>query len=681
MQRFISTFLFLIAFFLPEIQANPVKQENSTAELISDVKSIQPGKSFWVCLKLSLTPGWHTYWINPGDTGLATSIDWILPEGFKASPIHWIPPQRLNVGKDVSFGYHNESFHLVEITPIKEISAQPQTITAKANWLVCGDMCGPEAADLSLTLPVRSEEGAAEYSDHQALIQQLKEELSKPFLGKADFEETHGTVKLFIPLKDLNITEIDSVSFFPFENDIIQNSGSSEFAVQEDKLVITLQKASKETLSKVTGVVQINDKTTHKINNFDVSFTPKSFEVTGTYGEDYNIFLVLLFALLGGIILNAMPCVFPILSLKALAIAQKKKSEYQEVRKQGFIYTTGVIFSFLALAFTLITLQLAGHSIGWGFQMQSPYFITFMIYLMTLIGLSLSGVFYLPIFFSRATSRGLSEQKTNDSFLIGILAVLVATPCSAPFMGIAIGYALAQPPLIILIVFIMLGLGFAIPYLCVCLFPFVLKLLPKPGVWMETLKEFLAFPMYATVLWLFWVLVQQTGTRGLITVGSGMVIMAFCLWLWRKLALENRFLRPIVFILFGILSLAPSAYLKEPSTSTVSIEPFSTGLLNKYREEKVPVLVNATAAWCITCKMNELSLKGKKVETLLRENNVHYLEADWTNQNKEITDYLKQFGRSGVPLYVYYPVDKDPIVLPQILTEEGLKKVITRSKP
>lgn len=676
MWYFFRSFLILISLFLGAVYANPVKLEHTSVELISDVKRIQPGKPFWVALKLSMKPGWHTYWINPGDSGFAANIEWTLPEGFIASPIHWLPPSLLKNKNHINFGYNHEAFYLVQITPDKEISAQPQKLIAEANWLICGEVCVPESTELSLTLPVGSEEGQPDYSDHQALIHQLKDELPQQLPIVGEFEAAEDIIYFTLSLAGQDLKEIDSVQLFPFKNGMINNNEDQKFTFENNLLTIIAPNGKATDLDNYEALVQINDKTTNKIHNYQVVFTPNFGVGHHIPGEGLTLLSILAFGFLGGLILNAMPCVFPILSIKALAFAKKKKSELSHIRLQGLIYTLGVVISFLSLAFLLIALKQGGHSIGWGFQMQSPYFITFMIYMTFLIGLSLSGVFYLPIFFGN-TAAGIEENKVKGSFWLGVLAVLVATPCTAPFMGVAIGYALTQSTLIVILVFGTLALGFAVPYLLICLFPVLLKVLPKPGAWMETFKELLAFPMYATVLWLLWVLVQQGGSRALITVGAGLVIMAFCLWLWRKLSPQNRFAKSAIIIAFAGLSLAPITYLESPALKeSIMTEPFSKALLEKYRREKIPVFVNATASWCITCKYNELTLQGQFAESLFKRNGIHYLEADWTNQNAEITDLLESFGRSGVPLYIYYPAGKEPVVLPQLLNEEVLKKTI-----
>lgn len=671
--RFILLFLFC---YTPLAFANPIKLEHTTATLISDVNHIQPGKPFWIALKLTLKPKWHTYWINPGDSGLATTVEWTLPAGFTASPIHWIAPHWLQTKQQVTFGYLNEAFYLVEITPPTAVSAQPQTLTAQANWLACGESCVPESAEITLTLPISSAEGTPDYTKHHALIHQLKDELPQQLKTSSEFSILDETVQFSVLLSKEHAQLIDSVRLFPTKNGLIKYNSPLKFSLENNLLTITAEKGKNPQLNDFEALLQFNDQTTHKTYNYHLIFTQKQVTPALHIQEVLSLLTILAFALLGGFILNAMPCVFPILSIKALTIAKKKKSEFKKIRAQGFMYTVGVIASFLSLAFLLIALKKGGHSIGWGFQMQSPYFVTFMIYLTFLIGLSLSGLFYMPIFFGN-TNAGIEEGRKRDSFLLGILAVLVATPCTAPFMGVAIGYALTQSTFTIIIVFAMLALGFAIPYLMICLFPSLLKLLPKSGPWMETFKEFLAFPMYATVLWLLWVLVQQSGSRALISIGSGLITMAFFLWLWRKLDLQNLVAKIIVLVCFTCFSFFPIAYLEPPVLSkSVQTEPFSKALVEKYQREKIPFFVNVTASWCITCKYNELTLNGASAEGFFNQKKIHYLEADWTNQNTEITDFLEQFGRSGVPLYVYYPANAKAVVLPQLLSFDILKSTI-----
>lgn len=658
-------FILGIMTFITIAGANPVQLEYTKAELLSDVKAIQPGKPFWVVLKLTMRPGWHTYWQNPGDSGLATAIDWQLPQGFKASAINWLPPHRINAGTLTNFGYSNESFHLVEITPAKDISSQPQTLVAKASWLVCEDTCIPEEAELTLTLPVNAESAATDFSEHQALFSQLRSELPKATDIKGQYEVKDKYLNAHIPLEIIGNITINQLELFPNAKDIIRNAAAQEWSVSEGKIKIRVPQGLINAKGDIQALIKINSTEPRAVHSFTLNLVaaPPAAAITK---ETTNIWQVLLFAFLGGLILNAMPCVFPILSLKALGIAQKSHGKSSFVRHEGVLYTFGVLISFAVLSGLLIALKYTGQSVGWGFQMQSPTFVAVMVYLMFLIGLSLSGAFYFPMLFANATTG----KHPSSSFWVGVLAVLVATPCTAPFMGIAVGYALTQSALILALIFLSLGIGFAFPYLLITLFPPILKLLPKPGPWMETFKELLAFPMYATVVWLLWVLTLQAGTRGLILTSFGLVISAFSIWLWQKLRLKNIIAKTLWLVILIAGSAWPLAFLSSTvNENHAPVTAFSLEKLNQLRTEKKAVFVNVTAAWCITCKVNEVILKGQSISDLFKNKDISYLEADWTNQNSEISNYLTSFGRSGVPLYIYYPKSGEPVVLPQLLTE------------
>lgn len=669
MRVFLQT-LFFIFHFITMTQATPLKLENTTAELLSEVKQIKPGKPFWVVLRLTMKPGWHTYWINPGDSGMATQIDWELPAGFQASTIQWLAPQHLPFGRLVNFGYTNDSYHLVQITPPHDLGGTPQTLTAKAQWLVCETTCIPESGDLTLTLPVHTGDGENELSEHQPLIHQLRGELPIEISTSGQVALADSTITLDIKAPELKELTPSSVYFYPQDTGVIKSASPQEWTLKDGKATGTVVHDFNPLPQTLHGILQIHDETKKKIHNYQLTFKEIAPLPTPTVALD-SMGIILLFALLGGIILNAMPCVFPILSLKALSIVKQKDSSY--IRREGFAYTGGVVVSFLLLAGLLIMIQQAGHAIGWGFQMQSPLFVGAMIYLMFVMGLSLSGYFYVP-FIGTISSSDPHQKSLINSFWVGVLAVLVATPCTAPFMGVALGYALSQPMEIVLLVFLALALGFALPYLFLSLFPILFRLLPKPGAWMETLKEFLAFPMYATVVWLLWVLIQQSGSRGFILVGGGLVLTSFSLWLYKHL--QER-LRPIKYLLgtfLIFLSLSPLLYLHEGPAQDFPVMPFSKSTLDELRGQGKPVFVNATAAWCITCKFNELVLKSETITKIMKQKGIVFLEADWTNQDASISNYLKTFGRNGVPLYIFYPSKGEPVILPQLLTESILSE-------
>jgi thiol:disulfide interchange protein DsbD len=657
---------------LTPLWATQATLEYTTVELLSEVESIKPSQPFWLVFKIMMKPGWHTYWKNPGDSGLETQLTWELPEGFSVSPIQWLPPERLSQSTLVSFGYTNEAYHLVQIIPPKDLLEDKYTLSVQANWLVCKEACIPEETKLALILN-RSQENDSLYSQHKPLIDELVSELPEKPDQFGEYQVTGDNVIFYLPAGFLTGRKISEIVFFPEEKGVIQNSTTQHWSVKDNHVVMTIAK-NHTFPDRITGLIQATDAETKTIKSYQLYFG--KVEVAPIkQGLENTLWGVLLLAFLGGFVLNAMPCVFPVLSLKAVTIAKKVHRQPSFVRQQGLLYMVGVIVTFLVLATVLIGIKQSGETVGWGFQMQNPYFIVFMTYLMFFIGLSLSGVVYLPILFGTTQSAIKDETSKWGSFWIGILAVLVATPCTAPFMGVAIGYAMGQPSFIIVLIFLSMAIGFALPYLLISLFPAVLKGLPKPGRWMETFKEFMAFPMYACVAWLLWVLVQQTGSRGLIICLMGLVLMAFSIWIWQRQRQRPSIMKVIIMLVLATLTVAPIAYLQQPP-EIVRVEKFSRQRLQELRAQGRPVFVYGTAAWCITCKVNEVALKSTVVQLLFKDNDIAFLEADWTNQDAEITDYLGSFGRSGVPLYVFYPKTGESQILPQILTEAIIVETI-----
>ncbi len=385
-------------------------------------------------------------------------------------------------------------------------------------------------------------------------------------------------------------------------------------------------------------------------------------------------------ALLGGIILNVMPCVLPILSLKALSLVKKSGHVRTHTAKYGIAYTLGVLLSFFAIALLIITLRQGGEAVGWGFQMQSPAFIGFLIYLLFLVGLNLSGAFYLPVIFGNAGKEITHGNSLRGSFFTGILATLVATPCTAPFMASAVGAALLLPSWAAILVFLTLGLGLALPFLLISIFPGLLKLLPRPGAWMEQFKEFLAFPIYASVVWLLWVLGKQIGIDGVALSLCGLLLIIFIIWLQKVNSRCNIFFR-IFFLVSSLIMLMAIIFSlgKINITNSDSI-PYSASELSRLRGENKAVYVDVTAAWCITCQLNKnVALDTKNTQRAFKDNNVVFMIADWTSKNPEITKFLNSFGYNGVPLNVFYPKDGGtPVVLPQILSEQIVIETISK---
>ncbi len=386
--------------------------------------------------------------------------------------------------------------------------------------------------------------------------------------------------------------------------------------------------------------------------------------------DDKALLLAISLALLGGLVLNLMPCVLPVLSLKALALVKKSGRERAHTARHGVAYTLGILLSFAVIAALLIALQQSGEAVGWGFQMQSPAFVGFLIYLLFLVGLSLSGVFHLPVLLGGVGGNLAGEASLRGSFFTGILATLVATPCTAPFMASAVGAALTMPPWAAMLVFLSLGFGLALPFLLISIFPSTLRFLPKQGAWMVRFKEFLAFPMYGSVIWLLWVLGLQAGIGAVALVLIGLLLLVFALWLQNL-----RFLAIIAAALFAVFSLT---IISPQPTKTEGIA-YSKQALESLRAEGKPVFVDATAAWCITCQVNKkLVLDSAEVQAAFKEKNIVFMVADWTNRNAEITAFLQAFGYNGVPLNVFYPAGGEPIVLPQILSKETVITTITQ---
>ncbi len=384
-----------------------------------------------------------------------------------------------------------------------------------------------------------------------------------------------------------------------------------------------------------------------------------------------TLLITLSLALVGGLILNIMPCVLPILSLKTLALVKKSGHVRKHTAKYGIAYTLGILLSFAAIAALLITLQQGGEAIGWGFQMQSPVFVGFLIYLLFLVGLNLSGVFHLPVLFG-GTSHNINENSLRGSFFTGVLATMVATPCTAPFMASAVGAALSMPPWAAMLIFLTLGFGLALPFLLVSIFPSLLRFLPRPGAWMEKFKEFLAFPMYASVIWLFWVLGKQSGTDGVAIILCGLLLIIFTLWLHKAVG-ECKLLHRLFSIIATIIMLtAMLLYVDRSDKEGMDYVPYSAQTLAKLREEGKAVYVDATAAWCITCQLNKkIAIDTVRTKQAFQDNNVTLMVADWTSKDAEITELLRSFGYNGVPLNIFYPADgSEPIILPQILSED-----------
>ncbi|QDI82915.1 thiol:disulfide interchange protein [Methylorubrum populi] len=659
------------------------------ASLVAESEALVPGGTVMLGLHMAMKPGWHVYWRNPGDSGLPPEMAWRLPEGFTVGAVQWPVPERIPVQTLMNFGYEGAVTLLVPLTvpeSAKESARAGETVrlAGTLSYLVCEEICIPGSAELSLDLPVAS--SAEPASGQAALFARARAAL--PEAAPGPHRTTRAGDRLVLHLDRPGLAGVSGAAFFPYAEGALDNAAPQDLAVDEAGLRLTLTPGDAKTAPEaLAGVLTFTADGTRRAYALgpEPAPTPTASAPAAPEAppapaseETLTLWSAAGLALLGGLLLNLMPCVFPVLSIKVLSLVRQAGESATRVRLHGLAYTAGVLASFLGLAGLLISLKAGGAGIGWGFQLQSPVVVALLAYGLFAMGLSLSGVVHLG-----GGIAGLGDGLTRragyqGSFFTGVLATLVATPCTAPFMGAAVGFALTQSPLRALTVFASLGLGLALPFLMLTLFPQALRLLPRPGAWMDVLKGALAFPVYATVAWLVWVLAQQVGPDGLLAGLTGLVLVALAAWAWERARHAGR-LGTGLSRAAALVALAASLGLvaildSDRATARTALaqgeEAFTQARLDALRAEGRTVFVDMTAAWCITCQVNERTVIARKgVQAAFRAGQVVYLKGDWTNQNPEITRLLERYGRSGVPLYLVYRGQGEAQVLPQILTE------------
>lgn len=676
--------------------ANPVSTEQVTARLVVERLAAAPGTTVELLLVLDIRPGWHTYWRNPGDSGEPPRIDWTLPVGVQAGPLRFTAPEVIPVGPLANFGYSGRALHPVSLAvPAQWPVGAPIPVRAEAHWLVCEEHCIPESAILDLSLPV-AQSPAGPDPEVADLFAAARRGLPLGTLRGATLAHAGETARLEVPLPDALGNPVD-VRFFPSAWGLIDHAADQPWErisrAGGDWIRVHLTRGTASASADPAGLLSLTD----------AEGVTRAFEVLPQRsagnssqppaGTPLGLPLALGFALLGGLILNLMPCVFPVLAIKALGLAGQGGQSTPQRALHGLAYTAGVLFFFSILGAVLLGLRAGGAALGWGFQLQYPPFVAVMSYLFLILGLSLSGAltFGASLMGLAGSSLG-AKQGVGAAFGTGALAVLVAAPCTAPFMGAALGYAMTLPGHRALAILLSLGLGLAAPFLLLSLWPALAARLPRPGPWMELLKQLLAFPLFATAAWLVWVLSVQSGPSGIALVLSGMLLLSFGLWLRERTVLGSRAWARLgsaaaLIVVAGSLWLAwltdgprasgNQAGARSAASGAPPHEPYSPERLATARAQGRPVLVNMTAAWCITCLVNErVALSGQRLAERLADWDVLYLKGDWTNRDPAITAYLAGFGRTGVPLYVLYPGDGEPRVLPQILTPAIVESAI-----
>jgi thiol:disulfide interchange protein/DsbC/DsbD-like thiol-disulfide interchange protein len=692
--------ILLAAPFAAFAQDVPADGPHATVSLIAETKTIAPGQKLHVALVQKIQKGWHTYWVNPGDSGLPTTIDWTLPNGLTAGDILWPTPKRIPFGPLMSYGYEDRVLLPVTVTVPQNLPTGGDiALTGHANWLVCSNVCVPEEADIKLVLPAAAGPAApdpANAADFAAAQAQIPAD--NPFTATATYDKDH--ISLHVATGDAG--KLTDVGFFPLDEGVIDNDAKPEIATGRDGVTVTLKRADDKNkpLPALNGVLAFHDSSTgedsandHGGHAIRIATPAVAGSVAGPASAvapiGFGAFIeAVLLAIAGGIVLNLMPCVLPVLSIKALSLVRHAQSAPREVRMQGLAYAAGVLVSFGIVAGALIVLRAAGAEIGWGFQLQSPIFLTIMIYVLFAVGLSLSGVFTVGDSVAGLGSGLADREGYSGSFFTGALATLVATPCTAPFMAAAIGFAITQPWYISFAVFEAIGVGLALPYVVLAFSPGARRFLPKPGAWMNSFKQVLAFPVYGTAVWLAFVLSAETGSIGVTAALAGLVLIAFAAWLYEAVRHGEGRGRLAGIAVSAIAVIAALVLLEIPDEAGggsasaaesaavaggVAWEPFSQAKLDAAKAAGKPVFVDFTADWCITCKVNErVALTDQAVKDAFAAQGVVTLRGDWTKRDGAITHVLEANGRAGVPLYLFYAkgAGDKPVVLPQILTAD-----------
>ena len=670
-------------------ESDAVDTGKVVAQLVSSHTTAPAGSTIQVALRTVLDDKWHTYWRNPGDSGEPVQIEWRLPEGASAGEIVWPLPAAIPTGPLINYGFEGIPYFPVEITlPAGAQEGEMVIIDAGVYYLVCYDVCIPESADLSLQVLVGEPELNGRWDSA------IKRALSEaPRRGQVKSGVTKDGETVRYSFTNLPKGDFVNAVFFPNDMGVIKPSEPQTPSIGADGLEIAVgaEYAWNSTLPETyEGVLRFtqNGQAVGVIVNsvvgqpVDIGKTSAPSPKSAVGG--ITLWSAVIGAFLGGLILNLMPCVFPIISMKALSLTKVAHEDRSVMRREAHLYTAGVMVTFLLLTVVLLALKAAGTQIGWGFQLQSPIVVGFLALLIFAVGLNLLGVFEFGTKLQNTGSSLVAKGGNSGAFFTGALAVVVATPCTAPFMAPAIGYAMAQPAAIMLAVFMALGIGFAVPFLLLGYMPKLLNKLPKPGPWMVRFKEFLAFPMLATAIGLVWVLSQQSGADGVLKVLIAMLLLGFAIWCWKR---AGSFAKTLALLsLLGAFVL-PFQLTLDASAKGVSLESdgyeklaWSPELVAERRAAGQNVFVDFTAAWCVTCKVNErVVLERGNVKQIFQDSNTVFLVADWTNKNDEIARELAVHGRSGVPLYLVYRAgnnDVNPLILPQVLTENVLRNAL-----
>lgn len=649
-------------------------RQHTQAELVSETTAFAPGAAGTVGLKIKLAPKWHTYWLNPGDSGTPIHLQFKTSRGVRVERVLFPIPEREQSGPLISFGYSGQVLLPIEVQIDKNIlPGRTVSLNVDVEWLVCEDVCIPAFDSLHIDLPVVSL-GDVQPSGEFALFQKTRSLIPELAETVPHYEFNREEVMLKIPQA---VADEKFIDFFPF-----RGSGVTNVKAQLVGDVLQFEKSNVAAANENrVGVIVLRSKESGKLRAIQYGDSGWNFERAKEASSE-GLLWMLVSAFIGGLILNLMPCVFPILSIKLLSLLKLARAHPKEVRLQNLAYVGGVLISFLTIALVLSVLRTAGHLIGWGFQLQSPVFLSLLSWLFFVLSLNLLGVYEFDVLNANWGHRFTRFGGMWGSFFTGVLAVIVASPCTAPFMGVALGFGLAQPTYILLLTFLMLGLGLAFPYLLFVIFPSLVKVMPRPGRWMQVLKQAMAFPMLLTTLWLLWILGQVRGVNSVMIVLAGCVALGFAFFL-SEFARKVARITALIVLLSGVILIYNSESPLDRATQN------SGGLWQNYSEARFAslkgqnIFINMTADWCLTCKVNErLVFDDSEVQALMHAKNVIWLKGDWTKRNEEVTRFLNRYDRVGVPFYVLYSLhNPGGTSLPEVLTKSKFIEYLNKEFP
>ncbi len=703
-----SAFIALAAAPALGAEGAPARSDNVEVRLVSDRVSIAPGETFYVGLHKTIAPSWHTYWRNAGDAGEATEITWSLPQGLSAGEILWPTPKVYTIGGVVTnYIFEEELLLNTPFTASDDLEpGQTLRIDAELYWQECAEICIPvDDIQVSLELPVVAPGAAVRDATWGPQVAETVANVAVPLGFEAGLTREGDVVRLSVADDALSAALAEGALrnpyFFPFSSRAIKHTAPqpATFGERGFSLALSPGRGLREELPDTSGVLAFEERR-------NGAWAQRSVEITAQQGAvdigpilaaaggagfaagsdggagfgGLSLLTALGFAFVGGLILNLMPCVFPVLSIKAMGFVSKAHDNPGEIRRHGLVFLAGVLVSFAVVAGALIVVSSAGAAVGWGFQLQSPIFVTALALLMFIIGLNLLGFFEIGTSL-QGVGGGLADKGGDlGAFFTGVLAVVVATPCTAPFMASALGFALAQPPAAAMGVFLMLGLGLAAPFVALSFAPGLLRFLPKPGAWMDTFKQALSFPMFLTAIWLVWTVIQQAGADAAGWALIAMTSVAFAIWALKQAGGAAKIVARSAAVLGFVIAAGALALVSPMGGATAatatqaaqaSEEAWSPERVAQLRAEGRGVFVDFTAAWCITCQVNKrTTLTTAAVQAAFAEHDVVFLTADWTNRDPVIAETLEKHGRAGVPLYLLYTGEGEPQILPPLLTPQ-----------